>query len=114
MSFNNSINNSANDARIDNCEGLLSGKCPAGKQRGPGCHQITARKKWTKEENKTAISYYLKATKGSKRGYRKRMYNLWNEMGMFKIGKQHTACQVHSIFKTRDLQKLRFGSCGKI
>ena len=113
MSFNNSINISANDARIDNCEGLLPGKCPAGKQRGPGRHQITARKKWTKEEIKTAISCYLKRTKENKRGYRKRMYNLWNEMGMFKIGNQHLACQVHSILKTRDLQKLRFSSCGK-
>ena len=78
MSFNNSINNSANDARIDNWEGLLPGKCPAGKQRGPCCHQITAKKKWTKEENTTAIFCYLKGTKESKRGYRKRMYNLWN------------------------------------
>ena len=52
--LNNSLNNSVNEARTDNCEGLLLGKCPAGNQHGPGRHQITARKKWTKEENKTA------------------------------------------------------------
>ena len=69
----------------------------------PGCHQNTARKKWTKEENKTAISCCLKATKESKREYRKRMYNLWNEMGMFEIEEQHLACQVRSIFKNKRL-----------
>ena len=79
-----------NEARTDNCEGLSPGRCPAGKQRGPGRHQITARTKWKKEENKIAISCYLKATKESKRGYRKRMYNPWNEMGMFGIQEQET------------------------
>ena len=69
------LNNGVNEATTDNCEGLPSGRCPAAKYRGPGRHQITARKRWTKEENKTAISCYLKATKESKRGYRKRMYN---------------------------------------
>ena len=75
MSLNNFLNNAVNKATTDNCEGLPPGRCTAGKYRGPERHQITARKRWTKEENKTAISCYLKATKESKRGYRKRMYN---------------------------------------
>ena len=69
--LNNSLNNSVNEARTDNCEGLLLGKCPVGKQRGPGRYQITARKKWTKEENKTAISCYLKTKNENKWVYRK-------------------------------------------
>ena len=104
--LNNSLNNSVNEARTDNCEGLLLGKCPVGKQRGPGRYQITARKKWTKEENKTAISCYLKATKESKPGYRKRMHNLWNEIEMFEIKEQHIACQVCSIFKNNRLTEI--------
>ena len=99
MSFNNSLNNGVNEAITDNYEGLSPGRCPAGKQRGPSRHQITARKKWTKEENKTSISRYLKALKESKRGYRKQMDNIWNKMGMFEIEEQHLECQVCSIFR---------------
>ena len=97
------MNNAVNEARTDNCEGLSPVRCPADKQRGPGRHQNTARKRWTKNENKTAISCYLKATKESKRGYRKRMYDLWNEMGISEIKKQHLASQIRSIFKNKRL-----------
>ena len=36
--------------------------------------------------------------KESKQGYRKRMHNIWNEVGLFEIEKEHLACQVRSIF----------------
>ena len=42
MSMNNFLNNGVNEARTDNCVDLSS---PARKQRGPGRHQISARKK---------------------------------------------------------------------
>ena len=106
MSLNNLTNNVVKEGRTDNCEDLLPGRCPVGKQRQPGHHQTTARKKWTKEENKTAISCFLKAMKESKRGYRKRMYNLWNEMGMFENEEQHLACQVRSISKNKRLTEI--------
>ena len=106
MSLNNSLHNGVNEARTDNCEGLSPGRCPVGKQRGPGCHQISARKKWKKEENKAAISCYLKATKESRREYRKRMHNLWNEMGMFEIEEQYLACQICSIFNNKRFTNL--------
>ena len=110
MSLNSFLNNGVNEARTDNCEGVLRvfspGRYSAGKERGPGLHQITARNKWTKEENKTAIFCHLKATKESKRGYRKRMYNLWNEKEMFEIEEQHLACQVRSIFKNKKLTEI--------
>ena len=67
----------------------------------PDRHQITNRKKWIKEENKNAISCYLKATKESKQRFRKQMHNLWNGMEMFEIEEQHLACQVHNIFINR-------------
>ena len=111
-SLNNSLHNGVNEARTDNCEGLSPGKCSASKQHGSGRHQNTARKKWKREENKTAISCYLKATNESKQGYRRRMYNLWNEIGMFEIEEEHLACQVRSIFKNKrlieiEIQQLR-------
>ena len=90
----------------------MPSRCPAGKQCGPGRNQTTTRKKWTKEENKTAISCYLKATKESKRGYRKQIHNLWNEIGMFENAEQQLACQAGSIFKNNrlaetEIQQLR-------
>ena len=45
MSMNNFLNNGVNEARTDNCVDLSTGSCPARKQRGPGRHQISARKK---------------------------------------------------------------------
>ena len=62
---------------------------------------FTARKRSTKEENKTPISGYLKATKESKRGYRKRMYDLWNEMEMSEIEDYLHACHARIIFKNK-------------
>ena len=50
-------------------------------------------------ENKTAISYYLKVTKKSRRGYRRQIKSLCNEIGMFEIEEQHLACPIRCIFK---------------
>ena len=52
-----------NEARTDNSKGLSPGSCPAGKQRGPGHHQKTARKRWAKEEKKRLLSCYITATR---------------------------------------------------
>ena len=94
MSYN-SLNNAVNEAGSDNCEGLSPGSCPTGKQRGPDLYQITARRRWTKKEMKE-----------SRQGYRKRMYNLWNEMGIFEIEEQHLTRQVRSIIRNKRLTKV--------
>ena len=44
--------------------------------------------------------------KESKQGYRKRMYNLWNETEMLEIEEQHLVCQVRSIFKKKRLTEI--------
>ena len=61
MSLNNSLNNSIKEAQTNNGEGLLPSRSPVDEQRSPGCHQTTARKKWTKGNNKFTITCYLKA-----------------------------------------------------
>ena len=106
MSLNSSLHNGVNKSRTDDCEGLSPSRSPAGKQREPGCHQVAARKKWTNKENKTAISCYLKVTKESKGGYKRRMYNPWTEMGMFEIEVKNLTCQVRIIFKNKKLAKI--------
>ena len=73
MSLKNSLDNSVKEAQTNNGEGLSPGKCPVGEQRRPGHHQTTARKKWTKEDNKFPITCYLKAKEEGQRGYRKQM-----------------------------------------
>ena len=43
------------------------------------------------QKGKTGLQYLA--------AYRKRMYDSWNEMGMFETEEQRLACQVRSIFK---------------
>ena len=107
MSLNNSLSNGVNDARDNSWESISPGRCPAGKQDGPSRYQITVAKKWTKEETKTAISCYLKATKESKGGYRKRMHNLLNEIEIFEIEEQHVERKVLSVFKNNRLTEIQ-------
>ena len=59
--------------------------------------------------DKTATSCYLKATKESTEGYRKRLQNLLNEIGLTEI--LHAKFVVFS--RTIDLQKCRFSNCGE-
>ena len=65
----------------------------------------TARKKWTEEVNKFAITCYLKTKEEGQRGYRKRMHQYWTEEGSFEIEEQHLACQVRSVLKTKKLSE---------
>ena len=75
-------------------------------QRRPGCYQTTARKKWTKEDNKFAMTCYLKVKEESQRVYRKRMHQYWIEEGRFDIEEQHLTCQVRSKLKIEKLSEV--------
>ena len=77
MSLNNSLDNGVKGARTNNGEGLSPGRCPVVEQCRPGRYQTTARTKSTKEDNKFAITCYLKAKDEGQRGYRKQMYQYW-------------------------------------
>ena len=59
-------------------------------------HQVTARMKWNKEVNKIVMrSFY--GSEPAKRGYRKRMLNIWSELGVFEISEQRLAVQARAI-----------------
>ena len=80
-------------------EGVMPGRCSAGEQGGPGRHPATAsrtRITWTKELNKLAMKCYL-MSEPSKRGFRKRMLNVWRDIGVFEIDEQKLAGQVLAI-----------------
>ena len=89
-----------------NGEGLLLGRFAVSEQRRPGCYQTTARKKWTKEDNKFAMTCFLKVKEESQRVYRKRMHQYWIEEGRFDIEEQHLTCQVRSILKIEKLSEV--------
>ena len=65
-------------------------------QPTPCHHQAAARLKWTKEVNRIVMRCFFKG-EPSKRGYRKRMIGIWNEIGVFETSEQRLADQARAI-----------------
>ena len=88
------------------CEGLSPGRCSMEKQRGPGRHQTTARRrKWSQIDNRTVMQcFYLSKT--GKREYRKRMHSLWMERSMFQVIEQRLVDQANQTQKKKWLSNI--------
>ena len=95
MSINNLNDNDVNGAGTS-CESSTSGRCSTETQREPDRQQTTAKLKWTKEVNKIVMRCFYKSDP-SKRGYRKRMIAIWNDIGVFEITEQRLADQNRMI-----------------
>ena len=54
------------------------------------------RRTWNKEVNKLVMKCYL-MSEPSKRGFRRRMYGIWQDIGIFEITEQCPADQVRVI-----------------
>ena len=92
--------NGVNDYGI-NDEVVSPGMCPADQQRRPGRNPTTAgtrRKKWTRIENEVAMESYLRI-EPEKRGYRKRLADLWRQNDMVEISEQRLMNQIRQIKK---------------
>ena len=76
-------------------EGASPGRVSGEQQPPLGCQQNTARRPWNKEVNRIVMTCYIKSNI-TKRGYRKRMYNYWKEIGIFETSEQ-IAVQVRAI-----------------
>ena len=92
-------------------EGLSSGRCPVGEQHRPGCHPGTARMTWTKEINKATMKcFYLSEVFDNEgkpvRGYRKRMFKKWQDLGGFEIIEHRLCDQARTIRKNGRLSDL--------
>ena len=98
MNLNNVRNNDVNGTGASS-EGATSGRCPVEEQRRPDRHPTTARTKWTKELNNLVMKCFYKSTAPHlpKRNYRKRMLNIWNEIGLFELSEQKLAGQARAI-----------------
>ena len=102
MLSNQITNNCVNEAGTHNGEGLSHGRCPVEEQRRPSRHQATARsgirKKWSREENMFVMECHYRSVP-SRRGYRKRMLDLWREKGMFIVTEQRLVDQSNQTRK---------------
>ena len=82
---------------LDNCvnrtgafsEGSSSGSCPVAEQRRPCRHPATATMMCSKDVKKVVMECYLKSKPVNEdgvsiRGYRQRMFRVWQEIGLFQ------------------------------
>ena len=85
----NSIRNDVDGTRTP-CEGPSSGRILVAQQHQPSRYPATARKTWSKNDNKLAMMSYFKS-EPLKRGYRKRLLEIWKEIGTFDLKEQQLA-----------------------
>ena len=113
--FGNDIEtNDVNWSRLTE-RGPSFGRCS--QQGNIGCHHanpvISKRRKWTTQENKTAMECYL-VSELKIRGYRKRMVRLWLQKCMFWVSKQRLVDQANTIprnsWMTEELERKVTGS----
>ena len=74
-------------------EGASSGSCPVGEQRRSCLHPATATMMWSKDVKKVVMECYLKSKPVNEdgvpiRGYRQRMFRVWQEIGLFQATEQ--------------------------
>jgi len=98
--YNNPTNNDVKGAGTS-CEGPSSGRGrPEASQvvitRNP---RKALRTDWTKELNKIVMWCYFKSDP-KRRGFRKRMLDIWKEKGLFELTEQKLAGQAR-VIKTR-------------
>ena len=99
-----SINGVNGSGTWETGEAASPGRCPTGRQGGPGRHPATARMKWNRDMNIAVMEcYYLSKPVDESgrpvRGYRQRMHAVWKERGLPKITEQRLCDQARAIRK---------------
>ena len=82
---------------------LLPGSSPVGNQAGNGRQSATgirntveSRRCWSRQDNINAMECYF-LSQPDKRGYMKRMHQIWKERRLFSITDQRIADQIRVI-----------------
>ena len=101
---NSSINN-LNGTGINNDKGASYSRCPVEEQRRPGRHQATVRQKWSKTISRL-VRYCKFKIEPNRKGYRKRIMEIWREKEVFEISKQRLMDQARAIVVNQCLKKL--------
>ena len=104
--------------RISQADQLLPGSLPVGDQAGRGRQSVTGnttarekRKEWSRQDNINVMKcFYL--SHPEKRGYMKRMLQIWKERRLFDITDQRIADQVrvvkrNGLMSTLDLVEVK-------
>ena len=86
-------------------EGASPGRNSMAKQHGTGRNHATARRKWSKEENRLVMYCKFKSYP-IVRGYRKRMMRIWEEVGTFEVKEQQLVDQARAIVVNEWLTKV--------
>ena len=108
-------------------EGASSGSCSVREQRRPCRHPATATMMWSKDVKKVVMECYLKSKPVNEdgvpiRGYRQRMFRVWQEIGLFEATEQRPCDQLRAIRKNGWLSELdtdvikrknKQGRCGR-
>ena len=102
----NSENNTENDVNGSGSAGetVASGRGGGATQACLGRYHATAestvwsraRKQWTREDNRTVMECYF-TSEPNKRGYRKRMVNIWRSRNLAQVSEQRLLDQVRQI-----------------
>eukprot|EP00795_Rhopilema_esculentum_P003281 gene3280-biopygen1499 len=102
----NSENNIENDVNGSGSTGeaVASGRGGGATQASLGRYHATAestvgsrtRNQWTREDNRTVMECYV-ASEPNKRGYRKRMVNIWRSRNLAQVSEQRLLDQVRQI-----------------
>ena len=92
-------------------EGASSGSCSVREQRRPCRHPATATMMWSKDVKKVVMECYLKSKPVNEdgvpiRGYRQRMFRVWQEIGLFEATEQRPCDQLRAIRKNGWLSEL--------
>ena len=95
---NSNVEDTGNSGTGTNGEGARPGRVQREEQPRPGRQPATAREKWSKSTNQLVMKCYI-MSEPEKRGYRKRMFKIWNENGGDPISEQRLADQVRQIQK---------------
>ena len=96
MASGRNRDNSVNDTGTRNGDSVTLGMDVRVQQPEIYCQHDTATKvktKWAKELNKLAMKCYL-MSEFSKRGFRKKMHNIWTDIGVFELSEHKLAGQV--------------------
>lgn len=89
------------------CEGAKHGRCPIAQQGRPGRHHATAgrRATWSRQDNSLVMKCYF-LSEPERRGYRKRMHQIWLEYADFEATEQRLLDQKNHIMKKQWLSEL--------
>ena len=115
MSNHENEENGVNGTGTHQGEGVAPGRQGVPDPAPAGRHHTTGRinqRKWEKEVNKIVIECYIRS-EPTKRGFRKRMKQIWDDIGVFDVTEQRLADQARQVRLNKWLTDLEMEEIGR-